>query len=387
MKGADGSGARAPRVCIVAHFAYGAMAGGATGHAGGVERQTSMLARWLASRGLDVSLVVWDEGQPADTVIDGVRVLPVCMPDAGVPGLRFVHPRWTSLNRALAAADADLYYQNCAECVTGQVAWWASRHGRKFVFSVASDPECDPTLPSLPTLRERVLYRYGLRQADRIIAQTAMQAQMLHAGFGLDAVVLPMPCPAPVRHRDTDPATDHHPPVEPRFIWIGRISPEKRLEVLLDLARARPSARFDIAGPFDGSPYAAGIAQLARSLPNVRLVGRVERDRLGAFYDGATALLCTSEFEGFPNTFLEAWSCGVPVVSLIDPDHLLRDRGVGIPARDLPELIAGVDALAADPGGWRTMSDAGRDYYTSRHTPEAALPRFEELFHDVLKAS
>ena len=384
MTARNDNGGRAPRVCIVAHFAYGAMTGGATGHAGGVERQTTMLARWLADRGVDVSLVVWNEGQPSETTIDGVRVLSVCARDAGLPGLRFVHPRWTSLNHALAAADADLYYQNCAECVTGQVAWWTTRHQRKFVFSVASDPECDVRLPTLPRARERVLYRYGLKRADRVIAQTAAQARMLKDGFGLDAVVLPMPCPAPVQSIEGGNGDEA---ARPRFVWLGRISPEKRVELVLDLAAARPSMRFDIGGPLDDSPYVAGIAQRARALPNVTLSGRIERDRLGEFYRGARALLCTSAFEGFPNTFLEAWSCGVPVVSLIDPDDLLRNRGLGIAGRDLSELAQGLDVMASDAARWRTMSAAAREYYNARHTPAAALPQFEALFRTVLKAS
>ena len=51
------------KVCIISHFAYGAMTGGATGHIGGVERQTTMLARWLARRDHEVTLLTWDEGQ------------------------------------------------------------------------------------------------------------------------------------------------------------------------------------------------------------------------------------------------------------------------------------------------------------------------------------
>lgn len=35
-------------ICLVAHFAYGALAGGEHGHIGGVERQTSLMAKWLA---------------------------------------------------------------------------------------------------------------------------------------------------------------------------------------------------------------------------------------------------------------------------------------------------------------------------------------------------
>ncbi|MEP0844843.1 MAG: glycosyltransferase, partial [Phycisphaerae bacterium] len=186
------------RIAIVSHFSYGSLSGRAVGRlVGGVEWQTSLTARWLAARGHDVSMLTWDEGGPAREVIDGVRVIKMCRQDAGLQGLRFFHPRWSSLLRALRAADAEVYYQNCGEYVTGQVAWWCRRNGRAFVYSVASDPDCDPALPEMKTLRERVLYRYGLRHADRLIVQTRRQQEMLRAGFGLESTWIPMPCAGP----------------------------------------------------------------------------------------------------------------------------------------------------------------------------------------------
>ena len=47
-------------ICLVAHNAAGAMFGGDQGHIGGVERQTSLMARWLAARGYGVSVLTWD---------------------------------------------------------------------------------------------------------------------------------------------------------------------------------------------------------------------------------------------------------------------------------------------------------------------------------------
>ncbi|HKJ61603.1 MAG TPA: glycosyltransferase, partial [Hyphomicrobiales bacterium] len=76
------------------------------GHIGGVERQIALMARWLAGRGHDVSVVVWDEAQATETMVDRIRILPVCRRSAGIPGLRFFTPRWTSLVRALRTADA-----------------------------------------------------------------------------------------------------------------------------------------------------------------------------------------------------------------------------------------------------------------------------------------
>ena len=94
-------------ICLVAHFAYRALVGGDDGHIGGVERQTNLMAKWLVRRGHKVSVVVWDEGQEQDTEHDGIRVIKVCKRSDGIPGLRFFTPRWSSLNRALALADAE----------------------------------------------------------------------------------------------------------------------------------------------------------------------------------------------------------------------------------------------------------------------------------------
>jgi len=44
-------------ICFVPHYAYGAMAGGNSGHIGGVERQTSLMARWFAARSHRVSML------------------------------------------------------------------------------------------------------------------------------------------------------------------------------------------------------------------------------------------------------------------------------------------------------------------------------------------
>ena len=186
-----------PRICIVSHAAFRALTGSTTGHIGGVEHQTSLLAKWLVARGYAVDFVTWREGEEAEAMVDGVRLLTVCRQDEGLPGLRFVFPRWTSLIAALRRSDADVYYHNTAECVTGQVGLWCRAANRRFVFSAASHADCDATLPCLPRLRERVLYRLGLRLASAAVVQTEMQRQMMQSNFARASEVIPMPCPEP----------------------------------------------------------------------------------------------------------------------------------------------------------------------------------------------
>lgn len=362
------------RICIVAQNAYGALAGGTSGHVGGAEHQTTVLARWLAGRGHQVSLLTWDEGQPDGAVIDGVRVVTMCAPDRGLPGLRFVHPRFTSLLGALRRAEAEVYYHNSAEYVTGLVAVWCRLHRRRFVYSVASDVACDIRLPVMPKRYERVLYRCGLRKAHRIIVQTDTQRRLLHDGFGLDSVALPMPCPGPTaeEHART-PA-----PAPNTVAWVGRAAAMKRLEWMLEVAGRMPAVTFHLAvANTAGNAYAERLETRARTLANVVWHGPVPRAAMAGFYRNAACLCCTSSYEGFPNTFLEAWSHGRPLVTTFDPDGLVARRGLGAVAGDVDGLVVALRDLLSSPSTWLAKSRAVRQYYEENHPPEVVLPRVE----------
>jgi glycosyltransferase involved in cell wall biosynthesis len=373
---------RLPSFCLVAHNAAGAMFGGNQGHIGGVERQTSLMARWMAAQGYGVSLVTWNEGQAEEETVDGVRVISTCSRDDGLPGLRFFHPRWTSLIRALHRANADVYYHNCAEYVTGQIALWCGYRKRKFVYSSASDLDCTPGLPDIKKWRVRTLYRYGLLHADRIVVQTRKQQDMLREGFGLESTVLPMPCPGPSPAEYRAPAPPRGDSI--RILWVGRISPEKCPERLIELALMCPEMRFDIAGPVDNSSYAMGIRDRALGIPNLTLHGAIPRARMPEFYEQAACLCCTSVLEGFPNTFLEAWSHGLPIVTTFDPDRLIAEGGLGVKAENVIELAAGIRRLVQQPGEWLRTSERARRYYVENHIPDAVLPRFVGIFLDSL---
>jgi len=372
--------AGAMKIAIVAHLAYPALARTGTGHIGGVEHQTTMMARWLAARGHDVSLLVWDEGQPADLEIDGVKVVPLCGRDEGWPILRFVHPRWTSLWRALERVDADVCYHNCGEYVTGQVALWCRLRRRAFVYSTASDADCDVRLPLMPEWRVRVLYRLGLRLADAVVAQTERQRRMLADGFARSATVIPMPCLTP--QGAARPAHGSR-----TVLWIGRICRVKRPDRLLEVARACPDLEFVIAGGGDDAPeYVREITERAAAVPNVTLLGAQTHDRIDDLLGRALCLCCTSDREGFPNTFLEAWSHGRPVVTTWDPDGMIAPNRLGIVGGDAPALAAAIERLAASPAEWEEISRNALAYFEEHHARDRVMPRFEAVFAEAVAA-
>lgn len=372
-------------VCIVSHNAYGSITGGKTGHAGGVEHQTSMTARWLAKRGHNVSLLTWNEGGPDAENIEGVRIIKMCRGNEGLSGIRFFHPRWTSLNQAMKTADAELYYHNCAEYVTGQVALWCRLHGRRFVYSVASDTECELVAPPyMKRFYDRRLYLFGLLRADRIIVQTNRQHDMLLHNFGLSSVILPMPCASLCLG---DNQKSHLNEMKrKRVLWVGRIDREKRLEFLLDIAEVLPEVIFEVAGKPSNveNPYSQKVLARAKAIRNVHVHGMVPRDRMTDLYRNASLLCCTSIYEGFPNTFLEAWSCGLPIVSTHDPDNLIQNKKLGIFTKDKAELISSIQLLLESSPKRLAISENASRYFNEYHSLEKSMHRFEDLFVEVL---
>jgi len=372
------------RICFVSHASYGAIKGGDNGQLGGVEKQTSLMARWFACHGYDASLVTWREGPDCDETIHGVRIIKTCRTGDGIPGLRFFHPRWSSLNAALTRADADLYYHNCGEYVTGQVALWCRRNQRKFIYSVASDLDCYPQLPAMPSFRERTLYRYGLRHADGVVVQTHRQSQMLQRHFSTPSIVIPMPSSGPSDRTYQPPRSRNRESFV--VLWVGRIAPVKRFEMLLQVASALPAFTFEVIGvPDTEDNYSGTLLNQAARLGNIVMHGRVPREEMGNYYQHAGLLCCTSSNEGFPNTFLEAWSYGIPVVSTVDPDGLIEHRELGVAAHDQFSITSAILTLSSAPETWARMSNNARNYYSRNHAVDFVLPQFERVFLNALQ--
>src|SRR6185312_15523456 len=191
-KGArEASQVAAPRICLVGPANLPLLdAQFGPARTGGAELQQVLLAKALVRRGLPVSMIVSDHGQPDGAVWHGIKTYKACAPQAGLPVLRFVHPRWTSLWSAMKRANADVYYTSCAGALLAQVILFAHGHGRKAVFRIASSTDCDPSALLVRHWRDKQLYRYGLRRADLVLAQTEEQQQALRRNYGRDSTVV-----------------------------------------------------------------------------------------------------------------------------------------------------------------------------------------------------
>ncbi len=361
------------KICIVGLDSYGMLSGqGDLRYVGGESVQHVLLARAWRDLGHDVSIVVHDEGQGARRVIDGITAIAAHKREAGIPGLRFFYPRTTRLVSAMTAADADVYYQSPAGAFTGITAWFCRTARRRFVFRVASDSDCAKVHERIRFWRDRKLYDFGLRRADVRAAQTESQARMLRSNLGLDSSVVNMiveqPRPANGTEKDID------------VLWLSNLRSLKRPELALELARHLPKVRFTLAGgPMPGGKtYYDDVAAAAARLPNVTMLGAVPYTDTGALFDRAKIFLNTSSVEGFPNTFLQAWIRGVPVVSYFDPDDIVRRMQLGRVGTSIDEIREGIRELLEVDGYREHIGQQARDFAHREFTTGVAT-RYLEL--------
>ena len=335
---------------------------------GGEQVQQTLLARAFARRGFQVSMVVADYGQADGEVIDDIRLFKAYRLEAGVPVLRFVHPRLTGLWSALARADADVFYVSITGPHLGIVALFALLHGRRVVFRIASDADCDPSRLLIRFARDRWLYAFGLRHADVLLSQTASQARALEHHYRLSSRLAAMLVDDPAAIR----------PFEARDIdvlWVGNLLPLKRPLAVLELARRLPGLRFELVGgeqPGHRDLYER-VAAEAAALPNVVFHGRVPYGETVALFDRARVVASTSDTEGFPNTYLQAWRRGSPVVAFIDPDHVITRFGLGAAVGSLETMAAELERLATSRDAWETAFRRCRGYMDDHHGESRVL--------------
>ncbi len=115
------------------------------------------------------------------------------------------------------------------------------------------------------------------------------------------------------------------------ILWVSTIRKLKRAELFLDLAQALPNYQFRmIGGPGDDeAALFESIKARASAMANVQFLGFVPFSRTEEQFDQATLFVNTSDSEGFPNTFLQAWARGIPTVSFVDAGARLDGKPIG----------------------------------------------------------
>ncbi len=171
-------------------------------------------------------------------------------------------------------------------------------------------------------------------------------------------------------------------------LFMGRLSPEKGVEHVLEAARLIPEIPFSVAG---GGPLAERVEASAGELDNLEYLGFVENSE-------GRSLLRQSRLCVLPSLWqepaslvgLEAMSEGTPIVSYRRGGlaEYVSDAGAGSfsPNQDPRGLADSIASIYSDRGAWTQLSDGGRDGVAARHSRSRYLDSLEALYSSVLDA-
>jgi glycosyltransferase involved in cell wall biosynthesis len=343
--------------------------------AGGAEVQQALVGRGLAALGFDVHVATCDYGQPDGLVVDGITFHRTFRAFAGLPGLRFFHPRLTRTVAALRAADAEVYYVRGSGFPAGITHDVARSRRAAFVLGAASNHDLEARMALVTNVRDRWWYRRALLGAEAVIAQTDFQQRLFADEFGRPSEVIPNLVELPAAALDAGR--------EGAVLWLATYRPSKRTEWFVELARRLPGRRFVMCGVIPIPPETTAAWDAARraaeELPNLEVRGFVDHSRLGELFAAGCLFVHTSPAEGFPNTVLEAWAHGLPSVTAVDPDGVVAREGVGEVVGDFESLLGAVSRLLDDAPARRAMGARARAYVARRHAPDAVLERYGSL--------
>lgn len=363
----------------------------------GVSVVTALTASGLRARGWQCAVVAPAYPAHAGTALAADPAIPLTsLPSVPLPGYRDVRvalPAWRRMRRAVRDFAPDLVH--CAtEFVVGRLGMAAARaEGIPVVASYHTDFVRYTAHYGIPWMRRPVMAWLG--RFHRGAALTLTPSEAAHrdvAALGAARVA--------VWGRGIDTAAFHprHRSAAARdtlahgaaflFLHVGRLAPEKDVEVLLDafdvVRQQFPAGavRLLIAG--DG-PSADALRRRAGA--QVTFLGAVDRAReLPALYASCDAFAYASATETLGLVVLEAMASGLPVIATPVggvADHL-RDgiNGVAYAPGDVAACAAAMARVAAD-GALRARLAAGARADAEAKGWEAELDRLDALLRDI----
>lgn len=354
---------------------------------GGGELQLSLIARALAEAGHEV--VVVDYNTTEDFITrEGIKVFKILGYNKGIRGIRTFTHRLPRLYSSLKSQKADLYYCRIRD-FRHILAYRAARKvNAKFVMGMAHDLDAMSTSMRIKNRRYiqtkglwgifnktliEIFFPYILRRADIVLAQHEGQKKIL-LEWGIESALFSnLINPSPIT------VSDNHLPKD--FIYVGELIVQKGFHDFFELVNMVPHHSFKVIGqPNDKT--SSHLYEKLRSYENVHLLGRLShRETLKQIAD-SRALISTSPLEGFPNIFIEAWSCGIPVLSLFcDPGDVIEREGLGYIAHgDLKGLMDALDNMERDDN----FAERAKVYVEENHILNPSkVEEISALFNEI----
>lgn len=166
------------------------------------------------------------------------------------------------------------------------------------------------------------------------------------------------------------------------FLFVGRLSSEKGVDVLVDAQSRVTGSTLRVAGTGPDAP-------LLNEVPGLTALGSLQMEQVRHEMSAATALVLPSIwYENFPRTLVEALGCGLPVIAsrIGALAELVKDGETGLlfEPGNADDLAKKMRWAMANPEAMASMGRKARRQYEAEFTAERNYRQLIEIYESAI---
>jgi glycosyltransferase involved in cell wall biosynthesis len=165
--------------------------------------------------------------------------------------------------------------------------------------------------------------------------------------------------------------------------WVGRISREKGLDVLIDALPALADLTAHVAVMGDG-PERSTLEQRARRVaPGTPVAWPGIVPDAARLLNAFDVIVISSRTEGTPMILLEAMALGVPVVTTAVggiPDVVRGEEAILVPAEDSSALAGAIRSVYSDRAAAATRAQRAKERLADAFSAEQWLDKYDRIY-------
>ncbi len=341
---------------------------------GGAERVVSILSSELARRGQDVRLLLFERSPKEYTLNEEVEVYEFGWPQ-GWCKLHRIYKRIRRMREMIREIAPDIIIPFLA--LPTVYTYLASLGLREltFISTVRNNPSLYPASPLMRRLVNRIT-----KKSDRIMLQTGEQRGYFSERLNSKIFVVPNP----VKQEMLDTIYHYKPEVR-KIVSMGRLTKQKNHPLLIR-AFAKISAtveelRLVIYGEGEERKNLEELVKELGLSEKVSLPGKTSQvsEKLAE----ADIFVLSSDYEGLPNTLIEAMAVGLPCISTAcptGPKDLIHNGQDGLLTKvgDEEELYTAMKMLAGSFEDRRRMGMEAKRKIREALSVDRVVDMFEE---------
>mgnify|MGYP001560454314 FL=1 len=250
----------------------------------------------------------------------------------------------------------DVIIQHGLTPFSGILAKYCTKKRIKFIFMFASDKEVEGKYQS--NGKKDYFFKILLKNAV-LISQNNSQKEYILKEYNASSIIIYNGFPV-----------NKKPKNKYNVLWVSRCDKLKNPELFLDLAKYFKNKSFVMICPESSDKeFFYNIREKVSHIKNLKFISFVKFNDINKYFINSRIFVNTSDYEGFPQTFIQATMNGTPIISLnVNPNNFLDKYKCGFCANgDLELMKKQISKLLGDRKLWAEMSNNAYKYAKENH--------------------